>query len=89
MVPGLWANGLSHFVGSALSSLNRWKGRHRAAFWRELGFPNLVLVRAAWAGRRKDRQLEEWKQEEVRRMRFATLDEPAELAQVKGPRQGR
>jgi hypothetical protein len=38
----------------ALSSLNRWKGRRRAAFWRRLGFSNPVLTRAA-----KAHQLEE------------------------------
>ena len=32
----------------ALSMLNKWKGRHRAAFWRPLGFPNCARARAAW-----------------------------------------
>src|SRR5262245_48389130 len=36
---------------SALSELNRWKGRRRAAYWRKLGFPNLVLAKKArWKG---------------------------------------
>jgi hypothetical protein len=36
---------------AALSSLNRWKGRRRAAFWRTLGFPNLVLARQSQEAR--------------------------------------
>ena len=39
----------------ALSSLNRWKGRRRAAFWPTLGFPNLVLARTAKARKREER----------------------------------
>jgi len=31
----------------------------------KLGFPNLVLARAAWAKQRQRRQLEEWKREEA------------------------
>jgi len=46
---------------TALSSLNRWKGQHRAAFWRKLGFPNLVRARAALANKVRLRRLEEWK----------------------------
>jgi len=32
---------------NAYSMRQRWHGLHRAAFWRALGFPNLVLARAA------------------------------------------
>jgi hypothetical protein len=38
-----------------ISSLNRWKGRRRAEFCRELSFPNLVLARAAKARYRLER----------------------------------
>lgn len=38
----------------ALSSLNRWKGRRRAAFSRKLGFSNPVLTRAAKAHQREE-----------------------------------
>ena len=56
-------------------------GLHRAAYWRQLGFPNLVLARAAKAEKRRKRKLEEWKQEERRRTPFALLDNPpSELA---------
>jgi hypothetical protein len=44
---------------TALSSLNRWKGRRRAAFWRSLGFPNLVRARAAMAKIRAERRRQE------------------------------
>jgi hypothetical protein len=71
----------------ALSSLNRWKGRRRAAFWRSLGFPNLELARNAKAERRRLRLLEEWKRKELRRTPFALLDDPPpELSPVKRPR---
>jgi hypothetical protein len=52
---------------SALSSLNRWKGRRRAAFWRALGFPNLMRAGAALANKVRLRPLEEWKREELKR----------------------
>jgi hypothetical protein len=45
----------SEMAGAALSSLNRWKGRRRAAFWRTLRFPNLVLSRAAKVRKREER----------------------------------
>ena len=65
---------------AALSSLNRLKGQHRAAFWRKLGFPNLVRARTALANKVRLRRLEEWKREELRRAPFAILAEPpAEL----------
>jgi len=48
----------------------------RAAFWRSLGFPNLVLARAAKANKRRLRLLEQGKREELRRTPFAILDEP-------------
>jgi hypothetical protein len=71
---------------SALAARNRLGGLHRAAFWRELGFSNLVLARAAKANKRRLRLLEEWRQQELRRTPFAILDEPAELSPVKRPR---
>jgi len=59
-------------------------GPKRAAFWRQLGFPNLVRARAAKAEKRRLRLLEEWKREELRRTPFAILDEPpAELRPTK------
>ena len=74
---------------TALAARNRLGGLHRAAFWRELGFPNLVRARAALANKVRLRRLEQWKQEELRRTRFAILDEPPpELAPVKRTRVG-
>ena len=59
-------------------------GPKRAAFWRALGFSNLVLARAAKAEKRRQRKLEEWRREELKRTPFALLDEPpAELAMSK------
>jgi hypothetical protein len=70
---------------TALSSPNRWKGQHRAAFWRKRGFPDLVRARPALANKVRLRRLEEWKREELRRTPFAILDEPpAELRPTKG-----
>lgn len=61
-------------------------GLHRARFWSQQGFPNLVLAREAKAEKRRQRKLEEWKREELKRTPFALLDEPpAELATVKRP----
>jgi hypothetical protein len=60
---------------NALSDLNRWKGRRRAAFLRKQGFPNCALARAAWARMREQRQLEDWKREELQRTPFAIPDE--------------
>jgi hypothetical protein len=61
-------------------------GPKRAAFWRALGFPNLVRARAALANKVRQRKLEEWKREELRRTPFAILDEPPpELFPVKRP----
>jgi hypothetical protein len=61
---------------NAQSCQNIGAGRKRAAFWRAQGFPNLVLARAAKAEKRRLRKLEEWKQQELRRMPFALLDNP-------------
>ena len=60
----------------ALAARNRLGGLHRAAFWRALGFPNLVLARAAKTKKRRQRKLEEWKREELRRTPYALLDDP-------------
>jgi hypothetical protein len=70
----------------ARRAFNRLCGLHRAAFWRELGFPNLVLARAALA-----RKVAKSKALEQARLfsPFAILDEaeqyvePAELRPVK------
>jgi len=62
----------------ALTARDRLGGLHRAAFWRKLGFPNLVRARAALANKVRLRRLEEWKREELRRMPFALLDDPPE-----------
>jgi len=62
-------------------------GRKRAAFWRSLGFPNLVRARAAWARMREQRRLHERRREELKRTPFAILHEPPpELSPVKRPR---
>jgi hypothetical protein len=64
-------------------------GPKRAAYWRTLGFPNLVLARAArWEDRRR-RRLEEWKREELRRTPFALLDDPPEELRPKKGRNDR
>jgi hypothetical protein len=77
----------SRAATGALSSLNRWKGGRRAAFWHALGFPNLVRARAALANKVRLRRLEEWKREELKRTPFAILDEPPpELSPVKRAR---
>ena len=60
---------------NALSMLNKWKGRRRAAFWRQQGFPNCALARAAWCRQRGKLLLEQWKREELKRSPFALLDE--------------
>lgn len=62
--------------GVCQSHRNRLHGLARARFWRSLGFPNLVLARAAKAEKRRPRKLEEWKQEELRRTPIALLDKP-------------
>jgi len=59
-----------------LACRNIGSGRKRAAFWPALGFPNLVLARAAKANKRSLCRLEEWKREELRRTPFALLDDP-------------
>jgi hypothetical protein len=42
---------------NALPARQRMCGLHRAAFWRQLGFPNLVLARKArWKGHLKKSQ---------------------------------
>jgi len=68
---------------------NRLGGLHRAAFWRSLGFPNLVRARDAKAEKRRQRRLEEWKQQELKRTPFALLDDPPpEVSPVKRPLRG-
>jgi hypothetical protein len=72
------------FGGSYAAFIARCKrggytgGPKRAAFWRALGFPNLVRARAALANKVRRRRLEEWKREELRRTPFALLDDPPE-----------
>jgi hypothetical protein len=52
-----------------------------------MGFPNLVLARAAKANKRRQRLEEDWKREALKRTPFAILDEPPpELFPVKRPR---
>ena len=41
---------------SGYTAFARYRGRLRAAFWRALGFPNLVLARAAKAAKRQRAQ---------------------------------
>jgi len=84
------------FGGSRAAYLARCRlggykgGPKRAAFWRVLGFPNLERAPAARTNKRKQRQLEEWKQQELKRTPFALLDDPpAELVAVKRPRRPR
>src|SRR5215470_12711751 len=73
------AFGGSHAAYLAWCRLGGLKGGlHRAAFWRALGFPNLVRARAALANKVRLRRLEEWKREELRRTPFALLDDPPE-----------
>jgi len=61
---------------NALSMLNKWKGRYRAAFWQPLGFPNCARARAAWRRERHQLLVELWKREEQRRTPFAVLSDP-------------
>jgi hypothetical protein len=51
--------------GSACGAQPAW--RAAAAFWRSLGFPNLVGARVAKANKRRLRLLEEWKRKELQR----------------------
>jgi hypothetical protein len=80
------------FGGSYAAFIARCKrggyagGPKRAAFWRQLGFPNLVRARAAKAEKRRLRLLEEWKRDELRRTPFALLDDPPEELR---PKKGR
>lgn len=73
-------------------------GPKRAAFWRQLGFPNLVLARAAKAKKREQRLAVERKREALKRNPFAMLDDlppyddppfkhPVKPRQSKKPRQ--
>src|SRR5215472_13948330 len=72
------AVGGSHAAYLAWCRLGGLKGGpKRAAFWRALGFPNLVRAPAALANKVRLRRLEEWKREELRRTPFAILDEPS------------
>jgi hypothetical protein len=63
----------------ALSSPNRWEGRRRAAFWRTLGFPNLVEARKVSARNRRARK-------QARLERLAKLDNPFALSDREKPR---
>jgi hypothetical protein len=54
-LPSLDAGGRHSPLGTALAARNRLGGLHRAAFWRSLGFPNLVRARAAKAKKREQR----------------------------------
>jgi hypothetical protein len=60
---------------TALAVRNRLGGLHRAAFWRELGFPNLVLARAAKAKKREQRLRLERVQPAKRFSPFAMMDD--------------
>jgi hypothetical protein len=42
------------------------------------GFPTLVLARDAKAEKRRQRLLEQWQREELKRTPFALLDDPPE-----------
>jgi hypothetical protein len=73
-----------YFITSAnaLSLLNKWKGQHRAAYWRELGFPNCERARAAWRRQRHELLLEQWKREELRRSPFVLLNDPPSFEEL-------
>jgi hypothetical protein len=60
----------------ALSMLNKLKGRHRAAFWRPLGFPNCARARVAWRRERHELFLEQWRREELRGTPFVNFADP-------------
>jgi hypothetical protein len=80
---------MGYFDGNpqlARHMFNRLCGLHRAAFWREQGFPNLVRARAALANKVRMRRLEEWKRKELQRTPFAILDDPPEELR---PKKGR
>jgi len=72
----------SHDAYIARCKLGGYKGGpKRAAYWRELGFPNLVRARAVRTNKRRLRLLEEWKRRELERTPYALLnDPPPELA---------
>jgi hypothetical protein len=60
-------------LGFGFVACQRNAGLHRAAFWRQLGYPNPVLARAAKARKPQQRQLKKWKREELLRTPFALL----------------
>jgi len=62
----------------ALAARNRLGGLHRAAFWRALGFPNLVRARAAKA-RKREARIKRETLELARRVNPFALPEDAEL----------
>jgi hypothetical protein len=64
----VWFRALVTLPPRAFVPSNRWKGRRRAAFWRKLGFTNLVLARKA-----------RWKGHPRKGKRAAELDTPFKL----------
>ena len=62
---------------AARAAFQKMCSLHRNAFWRSIGFPNLIRARAVYAENCKQRRIEKWKQEERRRTPFADfLDIP-------------
>ena len=67
----------SHDAYIARCKLGGYKGGpKRAAYWRELGFPNLERARIARWEPRRLQKLEEWKREELRRTPYTLFDDP-------------
>ena len=63
---------------AACKARSRKGGLRRAAFWRALGFPNLVLARAKWKQMREERaqqQKREYAQSRNRTMLDSTRDD--------------
>jgi len=80
------------FGGSCAAYVARCKrggyagGPKRAAFWRELGFPNLVRARAAKA-RKREARLRKETLEQMRRIDpFATLEDVAAVLGIPSQR---
>lgn len=65
---------------------DRMCGMHRARFWSQQGYPNLVRARAARAEKVRQRKLEEWKRAELKRTPYALLDDPSRELRPRRPK---
>ena len=85
LIPSLDTGGQGSRRGTGgRASLYRRSGQLHAAFWRQLGFPNLVLARAAKA-RKRQAQIRQEILEKARRFDpYVTLEESPRWAEILG-----